>query len=381
MSASKRMPWPTAAVAAAAIGLIVSGTATAEPPNFTVGQMISATPLPESATLPGSVDGTRLLYRSTTVNDQPTEVSAAVYFPPGEPPTGGWPIIGWAHGTTGLADPCAPTARGSLGATGAVLQEYVKQGWAVVASDYAGLGTPGEHPYLNGKVEAHNVVDAVRAAAAHYPQLSRKWVVAGQSQGGGAAITTARFATEFGPELDYRGGVGTGVPAYTEDVVPLISAPLPGNVGGKNTAAYSLFILHGIDTTYPELNLPSYLTDTGRYWFDLAAEECLAPLVDALGAEDVQLASLFARPLSDIPNLHQLLVDYLGIPESGYDRPIFMGQGLRDTDIAMPENLRFAGVLTVNRQPLTYRLYDNDHLGTMAQSLPDVLPFIHALLD
>ena len=94
----------------------------------------------------------------------------------------------------------------------------------MVASDSAGLGTDGLPAYLNGRSEAHNVVDMVKAGRAYAQarlgageQLSNRWVVIGQSQGGGAAIYTARYATEFGGDgLRYTGAVGTGVPAYIE---------------------------------------------------------------------------------------------------------------------------------------------------------------------
>lgn len=107
------------------------------------------------------------------------------------------------------------------------LGAWMRQGYAIVATDYAGLGTPGEHPYLDGRVEAHNVVDAVRAATAHYPGLARKCVVVGQSQGAGAAVSTARYATTFGPDLDYRGAVATGTPAYIEDIITPLGPGVP----------------------------------------------------------------------------------------------------------------------------------------------------------
>ena len=40
----------------------------------------------------------------------------------------------------------------------------IAQGWTFVATDYEGLGTPGEHPYLVGLSEARGVLDIVRAA-------------------------------------------------------------------------------------------------------------------------------------------------------------------------------------------------------------------------
>lgn len=365
--------------AAAAISGLPGGYAGAEPGT---GVVESVEPLAAPAVLPGSAASERMLYTSTTVGGQPTVASAAVYFPPGVPPVGGWPVIAWAHGTVGLGDACAYSVAGpgAVERDWAYLGKWLEQGYAIVAADYAGLGTPGEHPYLNGSVEAHNVVDAVRAASGHYPALSRKWVVVGQSQGGGAAVTTARYASEFGgPELDYRGAVATGVPAYIENILALMGPGVPPVKLGAHTTGYALYLLNGLRTTYPELNIESLLTDSGRDWLRRARTECLSPLGDALVVGGVVIGDLFTRPLSDIPDLHGLLTRYLGLPESGYTEPLFLGQGLRDTDVITPETLRFAGVLTANRQPVTLKVYPTDHDGAINDSLPDSVPFVRDL--
>ena len=53
-----------------------------------------------------------------------------------------------------------------------LLQRWLKAGYAVVRTDYEGLGTPGVHPYLVGRSEGRSVLDAVRAARALDPRLS-----------------------------------------------------------------------------------------------------------------------------------------------------------------------------------------------------------------
>src|SRR3954447_9159942 len=51
------------------------------------------------------------MYRSTGLDGKPVAESGEVLLPPdsAKEPKGGWPIVVWAHGTTGLADQCAPT--------------------------------------------------------------------------------------------------------------------------------------------------------------------------------------------------------------------------------------------------------------------------------
>ncbi|MFD6389305.1 lipase family protein [Nocardia sp. NPDC060259] len=380
MRISKIAATSLAVVAATAAVSLVPAAAGAQP--GAAGTVVGVEALSAAATLPASARAERLIYRSTTTGDQPTTTSAAVYFPAGAAPAGGWPVIAWAHGTVGLGDDCAYSVAGpaAVERDWAYLGTWLNQGYAVVAADYAGLGGPGEHPYLNGIVEAHNVVDAVHAATAQYPDLSNKWAVVGQSQGGGAAVFTARYATEFGgPTLDYRGAVGTGVPAYIEDVIQLLGPGMPPIALSSHLSAYVLYILNGLRTTFPDLDIDGLLTDSGRDWIERAKTACIGPLGDELAAAKPSLGSMFTRPLSSIPDLHGLLARYMGLPESGYDRPLFLGQGLRDTDVVTPATLRFAAVLEANHQPVTIRTYPTDHDGTVNASLTDSLPFVAEL--
>lgn len=367
----------------AALSVLPPATAGAQP-GGAAGDVVGTETLTAAATLPGSAGAERLLYRSTTAGDAPVTTSAAVYFPPGPAPEGGWPVIAWAHGTVGLGDDCAYSVAGpgAVERDWAYLGTWLAQGYAIVAADYAGLGGPGEHPYLNGVVEAHNVVDAVRAATSHYPSLSNRWAVVGQSQGGGAAVFTARYATEFGgPGLDYRGAVGTGVPAYIEDIIGLVGPGVPPISLSSHLSAYVLYILNGLRTTYPDLGIDALLTEQGRTWVDRAQTACIGPLGDELAAAKPAIGDLFARPLSSIPDIHGVLARYMGLPESGFDRPLFLGQGLRDTDVVTPQTLRYAAVLQAGGQPVTVRTYPTDHNGTVNASLPDSLPFVRDLFS
>ncbi|WP_436838450.1 alpha/beta hydrolase family protein [Nocardia xishanensis] len=370
------MRWLTIAAAVSALTTVPVLPANAAPTDET-GTVVSVEPLSAAATLPGSVDAARVVYTTTTAGGAPATSSAAVYFPPGRPPTGGWPVIAWAHGTLGLADECAY----SIAGPGArqrdweYLGTWLRQGYAVMASDYAGLGTPGQQPYLNGKVEAANIVDGVKAVHRRYPALSNKWVVVGQSQGGEAAMFTARYATELGGgELDYRGAVGTGVPAYNEELIAMAGPGFPPvPISTYNTQAI-LYVLNGLQTSHPELNLDSYLTDSGRHWFTRAQQTCQRQFHTELADAKVVIGDLLARPLSDLPP--GLLHDDLALPETGYDKPIFIGQGLRDTNIITPNTLRYAAALTANREPVILHTYNTDHSGTVNASLVDSIPFV-----
>src|SRR6266536_863666 len=117
-----------------------------------------------------------VLYRSTGVNGA-TAVSGTVAIPKGRPPRQGWPVISWGHATVGLADKCAPTRSDVLGGyERPLLRRWIAAGFAVVRTDYEGLGTPGGHPDLIGAPEAHAMLDMVRAARAFYPRLDLRRV-------------------------------------------------------------------------------------------------------------------------------------------------------------------------------------------------------------
>ena len=117
-------------------------------------------------------------------------------------------MIAWAHGTTGAATECAPSVLDDGLAAGAMFlqDEVVDAGWAMVATDYIGLGTYGPHPYLIGQGEGRSVLDAVRAAH-ELPDvnLADETVLWGHSQGGHAALWAGMLAPTYASELEIDG--------------------------------------------------------------------------------------------------------------------------------------------------------------------------------
>lgn len=362
------------------LGVVSASPAAAAPVYTTPGTVVETSPLPADLWIPGTGDAQRITYWTVGVDGAPALSSGAVFVPEGQAPEGGWPVIGWAHGTSGLADDCAPSRVGPADRERdfQYLSTWIAQGYAIASTDYVGLGTPGLMPYLDGKVSAHSVVDSVKASRTVETSLSNKWVVIGQSQGGGAAITTARYATEYGgPDLDFRGGVGTGVPANIElALLPLGPGVLPV-AAGKGLTTYLLYILAGLRFAHPEIDLNSYLTQQGRQLVDRAEGVCVLEAEDEFAG--TISGDLFSKPLNQIPNFYGLLNDYMGVPTSGYDRPLFIGQGLTDTDVPAPAALSLAAQLTANGQDVKLRTYPTDHSGALLQSQADSIPFVKEL--
>lgn len=151
---------------------------------------------------------TLMTYKMRSVNGSETQATALVFKPKGPMPAGGWPIVAWAHGTTGVADQCAPSQQG-LGGNEFLIAKLLVAGYAVVAPDYEGLGEPGGrelHPFLNLKSEAYSITDAVVAASKNLGNTTEKrWTVIGHSQGGHAALGAAENASRA--QLDYKGAI------------------------------------------------------------------------------------------------------------------------------------------------------------------------------
>ena len=137
--------------------------------------------------LPAGVTAVRILYHSKDANDGDVASSGVVLIPAGATPPGGWPVIVWAHGTSGVARRCAPSLMKDVYYGEEGLYPMVRAGYAVVAPDYHGQGTEGVHQYVNKAAQVNDVVYAVPAARAAIPELGARWVVDGHSQGGMAA--------------------------------------------------------------------------------------------------------------------------------------------------------------------------------------------------
>jgi pimeloyl-ACP methyl ester carboxylesterase len=344
----------------------------------TPGKLLRQEPLAQNLMLANASEGVRVLYTSTNGldNKTPITVSGAIYFPKGTAPAGGWPIIAWAHGTTGIADVCAPSWAPRSQRDVDYLNAWLAQGYAIVATDYQGLGTPGPHPYHVAKAEGWSVLDSVRASLKAFPQLADSVVIVGQSQGAHAALSAALLAKEYAPSINLLGTVATGVSIYSP-FTPPTKAPqiaVPNRTGGGFNGVLPLLNLHTFMLLDPVLNTSEYLSDAAKPVFDLARTACETDLEQAADRNHVTAENALKKNPQEAAAKAAIYERY---PAPRFAQPVFIGSGLADV-IALPEG-QFDFVMAACYAGSTVEAHyytGKDHSGTVNASLVDSMPFV-----
>lgn len=359
---------PTSAAGAAPIG--PAGDAFYAPPAALVagepGTVVWQRPSTPFTTPVGAARATTVLYRSRNVQGEPSVVSGDVLLPAGEPGPGGWPVVAFDHVTTGGADRCAPTRasadetdEGRMIRSRVIVSEYLRRGIAVARTDYEGLGTPGRHPYLMGRSLARATVDMVRAARTLEPRLSRRWVVAGHSEGGVAALFTAALAPALAPELELR-AVNALAPVLSMRPLFELGRQIPVPVGALTNLA--ALVIDGAGTVDPVLDAMYRGDALGRRTkqrYGQIQERCLGDLArpnswgglapaEILGTDGAAAYARFMRVLAE--NDASTLTFATGLP-------VRVDQGDLDPITFRPVADRFVRTQRARGTRITYRTY------------------------
>lgn len=235
------------------------------PPVGPHGTMIRYKTLPNA---PVGSRAYRILYQTTAEDGRIIPVSGMVVLPITPAPPGGRPVVAWAHPTTGVQPQCAPSMSTLRYLMIAGLDDMLKEGYAVAATDYPGLGTGTVHPFLDGTSEARAVLDSVRAISA-IPGASPngQFALWGHSQGGQAVLFSAQLAASYTPELRLAGAAAA---APATNLAQLFRDDL-GTTGGNNLAALTLWSwAHVYGASYSNVVQPSALPA-----IDSIAGDCL----------------------------------------------------------------------------------------------------------
>ena len=340
------------------------------------GKLLRSEALTPQQSLASAGLNLRILYSSTDGLDNltPVAVSGALFVPKGPAPAGGWPLMAWAHGTVGSADRCAPSLNQRSPRDTRYLNHWLEQGYAIVATDYQGLGTPGLHPYGLTRPLAYGVLDSIRAVGAAPVNVSRRAVVFGQSQGGRAAFATAVMAKDYAPDVEVVGVVATGTPyasARAQGHSPELENARRSVVP---TFAYNLLRLSTVALLDPSFVPADYLAERALPAFRASQDECLHAIEQRVVADGLTFNNSFKRS-------PKAALDRVGreaaYPTLKTDIPVFLGTGGKDRDVFVPGQQALVRDACQAGDRVEWHFYPAlDHSGAVNGSLGDSIGFV-----
>lgn len=322
-----------------------------------------------------------LLYTSRSTEGKQVVVSGSVSVPKGKAPKGGWPVISWAHGTTGTADSCAPTRIRPNGVVAPYiayvhpqLEDWIKAGYAVVATDYQGLGTPGPHPYLVGEAEGRSVIDMVSAARQLVPAIGKKFLIAGHSQGGHSSLFAASIADDWAPGLKLKGTASYAPASHLKTQAEL----LPGLTQPSGLSALATLILKGASTVTDDIKINKLLTPEAKALYPQTEQTCLPQLAESDSLGGLAPADLL-KPNADTSDLFDVLDGMNPAVEIG--PPVFLAQGTADTTVFPFFTDQLNGELDAVGVDVDYKTYPGvNHGAIVAAAEDDALDFFEQRL-
>jgi pimeloyl-ACP methyl ester carboxylesterase len=279
-------------------------------PGGKLGQILKKESIPTSL---AGADAWRVAYVSSDALERKTVVTAVVIAPKGDIPKGGRPIVSWGHGTTGTAQNCGPSqlvnpaqplneyflVGGNAWTDYGVpaIESFIAAGYAVVATDYQGLGGGGGvHQYAIAATQAHDMIDAIRAAGAMgVAGDNKKALIYGWSEGGAAAIAAASlpgYLSRTGTAYDGVEMVGF-VALAPEDVAAVMphggdpdkdfAALLSAFNGSVFDFAHLAMTLWATAATFPDVTPADVFTDEGAKALDtILRGKCMHAAADTI---------------------------------------------------------------------------------------------------
>jgi pimeloyl-ACP methyl ester carboxylesterase len=318
--------------------------------------------------VPTGAKAVRILYHSLDAGGGDVATWGGVLIPAGTAPAGGWPVIAWSHGTSGVARQCAPSLQKDMEYGEEGLMPMVRAGFAVVATDYHGLGTEGPHQYVNKIAQARDVIYSVPAARAAVPSLGQRWVVVGHSQGGLSAWSVAEMQATI-KDPNYLGAISVSGAADLKSILQMMGD------AGSSAAYYLVYMAYAIHAGTPEFK-PS----------DMLAGEALKryPAVTTQGCWDYAYASfLDVKPGKvlkagwDQTEGAQRFFKASELGASPVAGPLLVLTGEADQTVPFPLVKATVKKACANGVALTFRSYPGlDHDPTMDKSTPDQLAWI-----
>jgi len=221
----------------------------------------------------------RILYHSQSASGEDVAASGVVMVPEDSAPSGGWPVIVWGHPLLSTARACAPSLM-KVPPGGPFLGMYLNLGFAIVVSDYVGLGTAYRNAALDMKSNANDLMFALSAARQAVPQLSTKWIALGDADGGAAAVMLDEIESTVNDE-GYLGSISISDELDLKNMLESARNP-----AWNDKIA---FLIYGTKTVFPAFHPEEVLTSAGLVRYRQVTENCAVPLPPAVTPIDEKL--------------------------------------------------------------------------------------------
>ncbi|RZK99491.1 MAG: Triacylglycerol lipase, partial [Rubrivivax sp.] len=350
------------------------------------------------ASAPTGAHGDLISYRTTTVNlgtDAPAVKAWNVLYQSTDSvgaanvvtgtvlvPTTAWtgttprPIVSYAVGTHGLAQPCAPSLQlaGGTDYETANIAAALKAGYAVLVTDYAGYTTGDTPTYLAGASQGNAVLDIVKAAS-QIPSVgisaTAKTAVWGYSQGGQSAAWAAQRQASYAPGVNLVGVAAGGVPANFLSVAKY----LDGSAG----ASFLFGGVIGLAEQYPtQIPLDTLANATGQAAIAKGKSQCVFE----------SLFELMNHKLSEFTVNNQTLDQLTAIPainsvltaqNLGADKvtvPLYQYHGKADEFIPIDQAVALKKQYCAKFSSVYFDTYPSEHIVTQFQAAPTVLTWL-----
>ncbi|CAP86442.1 hypothetical protein E8E15_003514 [Penicillium rubens] len=331
-------------VDAASYGAIYDTTFYETAHNFSSSKPGDALKLePVNATLlhdiPKGTTAYRFQYVSKDLDGKKIPVTGFIAFPYASRLNGHvYPAIAYGHGTSGVFQGCAPSAMPSLYEYGS-WAFLVSRGYAVIATDYAGLGNNyTAHPWQASPAQAHDLYYSVAAARKLFGgALTDEWMSVGHSQGGGAAWTLAESSLLHDDPLSLGRYLGTVALAPGVRLQDMVLAAIQASSSSDPASARSFLGEAG----FLVLGLRSILPNDPQTWLQPKIRKRLELATLSQACYDSMMSLVADLDITDFvnisdPSLHLALEKMQAITargESKSPQPIFIAQGLSDGSV------------------------------------------------
>ncbi|MDQ1207771.1 hypothetical protein QE380_000694 [Acinetobacter baylyi] len=322
----------------------------------------------------------RILYSSTSGKDSktPIVVSGSIHLPKGNPPREGWPVVLWAHGTVGLADACAPSWSGRSYRDVQYLNRWLNEGFAVVATDYEGLGVAGPHLLINNPMLAYSILDSGRAALKTKLPLANKFVIVGQSQGGAGAVAASSYSATYAPDLNIKGSIGTGVIYKDPEATPEKNQLKLNPYEVSPSLAYGIYSFLVTQSLYPEIKTEEIFTPEAAPLVEQARNACLTSFMGDIQTAGLSPAQAYKpNPPASYKKLQEKESnDYGYYPTLKISHPLFIGTGANDRTPDARSQMKLVADACKAGTVVEGHLYHGlGHSETVNASLKDSIPF------